>query len=234
MCGRVVAATPRDYLAELFGAEPAAAEAGPPPSYNVAPTNVLYAVAATRHGRRLGAMRWGLVPTWADSPDEGPRPINARAESVLERRVFAEALEARRTCLVPVDGFYEWKTRPGGSKQPFLLTSPDGRPLALAGLWTRWTGRGHEPVVTFTIVTTPANDDVAPLHDRMPALVRPEDWDVWLNARDHQLDRLLDILRPAPAGSLTGRPASRRVNDVRNDDPALLVEEEPEEQAQLF
>lgn len=146
MCGRVVSALPRGYLAVHFGVEQVV---GPelPPSYNVAPGAALYALADTSSGRRLGTMQWGLVPPLGQHFDEGARPINARAESLLDRPVFADALEHRRVCIVPVDGFYEWRDGPGG-KQPFLLTAPDGSTLAMAGLWSRWSGEGAEPIVT--------------------------------------------------------------------------------------
>ncbi|MDQ3573763.1 MAG: SOS response-associated peptidase [Actinomycetota bacterium] len=220
MCGRVVSSLPRDVLAEHFSAEEVA---GPelPPSYNAAPGATLHIVAEGTAGRRVGTMRWGLVPPWADSPDRGPRPINARAETLLTKRAFADAMRRGHRCLVPVSGFFEFKPTPEG-KQPYLLTAPDGFPLAMAGLWSRWSRAGAEPVVTFTIITTAANEDVAQLHDRMPALLRPEEWDSWLDRRGGELDRLSPLLAPFPTGSLVSRPVSRRVNDARNDDPALL------------
>ncbi len=220
MCGRVVSSLPRDFLAEHFSAD---AVAGPelPPSYNAAPGAMLHVVAEGSAGRRVGAMRWGLVPPWADSPDQGPRPINARAETLLTKRVFADAMRMGHRCLVPVSGFFEFKATPEG-KQPYLLTAPDGFPLAMAGLWSRWVRPGAEPVVTFTIITTAANEDVAPLHDRMPAILRRADWGSWLDRRRRDVDSLRASLGPAPTGSLVPRPVSRRVNDARNDDPALL------------
>ena len=221
MCGRVVSSLPRAFLAEHFSAE---AVAGPelPPSYNAAPGAMLHVVAEGRSGRRVGAMRWGLVPAWAESPDRGLRPINARAETLLTKRAFADAMRRGHRCLVPVSGFFEFESSPKG-KQPYLLTAPDGFPLAMAGLWSRWSGAGGEPVVTFAIITTAANEDVAPLHDRMPALLRREEWGAWLDRRGQDMDRLSSLLAPAPIGSLVPRPVSRRLNDARNDDPALLA-----------
>ena len=220
MCGRVVSSLPRDFLAEHFSAE-AGADPELAPSYNAAPGAMLHVVAEGRAGRHVGAMRWGLVPPWADSPDQGPRPINARAETLLTKRVFADALGMGHRCLVPVSGFFEFKATPEG-KQPYLLTAPDGFPLAMAGLWSRWSRAGAEPVVTFTIITTAANEDVAPLHDRMPVILRPADWNSWLDRRGRDVDRLNASLGPAPTGSLVPRPVSRLVNDARNDDPAFL------------
>jgi putative SOS response-associated peptidase YedK len=220
MCGRVVSALPRDYLSAYFEVHEAGAPELPP-RYNVAPGAELYAVADTRSGRRLGTMQWGLVPPWASNPSEGPRPINARAETLLDRPSFAEALEHRRLCLIPVDGFYEWREGPDG-KQPFLLSAPDGSPLALAGLWSRWSGDSGESLVTCAIVTTAANDDVAPLHDRMPAVVPRPSWVTWLDRGNVDVRAKLRLLAPAPAGSLVARKVSRRVNDARNDGPELL------------
>jgi len=220
MCGRVVSSLSRDFLADYFSAEEVAGP-GLPPSYNAAPGAMLHVVAEGRAGRRVGTMRWGLVPPWADSPDRGPRPINARAETLLGKRAFAEAMRSGRRCLVPVSGFFEFKASPEG-KQPYLLTAPDGFPLAMAGLWSRWSQSGAEPAVTFTIITTAANEDVTPLHDRMPALLTRKDWGRWLDRRSRQVDKLTALLAPSPPASLISRPVSRRVNDARNDDPALL------------
>lgn len=132
MCGRVVAASFRDYLVAHFRAR-AVADPELPPTYNAAPTATLYAVADTAEGRRLGTMQWGLVPSWAARPGRGPRPINARVETLLDKPAFSDALDHGRTCLIPVDGFYEWRDGPDG-KEPFLLCAAKRSPLALAAL----------------------------------------------------------------------------------------------------
>lgn len=225
MCGRVVSARPRDVLAVDIGADEVVAPALPP-RWNVAPGSLIYAVAGTGAGRRLGALLWGLVPSWAPDPAAGPRPANARVETLLDRPHFAGALTHRR-CLVPLDGFYEWRTAPDGGRQPWFLDDPDGGLLSVAAVWDRWShGRG-EPVVSCAVVTTAANPDVAPLHDRMPALVAPEDQHAWLDPANRDTADLLSMLAPPPAGRLRSRPVSRRVNSTVNDGPDLLGPPDP-------
>lgn len=222
MCGRVVAARPAHELADFFAADNAVV-APPARSYNVAPTDEVYVVAAVGRGRRLGTMRWGLVPSWSAGPRTGPRPVNARVETLLRKPLFADAL-AHRRCLVAVDGFYEWRQLPDGTKQPFFVSSGDGgEPLALAGLWDRWRGGDGSTLVTCVIVTTAANEAVRLLHDRMPAILPAPSWDEWLDPEGGDPHLLLRLLAPARDGLLTVRPASRLVNNVANDGPDLLV-----------
>jgi len=174
-------------------------------------------------------MTWGLVPSWAKDPAAGPRPINARVESLVDRPHFAGAL-ANRRCLVPVDGFYEWGPGPGGGaiRRPHFLAPADGSVLAIAGVWDRWGGPDAEPLVSCALVTTEANDDVASLHDRMPACLERGDWDEWLDPTNRDEAALLDLLRLQAPGRLAVRPVSRRVNSTANDGPELLADPEPE------
>lgn len=218
--------TPATALADLFGADLAVATQLPI-SYNVAPTAEVYAVAATVRGRRLGTMSWGLVPSWSSGPQGGPRPINARAETLLDRPLFADAVRGRR-CLIPSDGFYEWRKSSGGSRLPFFIAARDGAPLAFAGLWDTWLGPDGERLVSVAVVTTRANTVMAELHDRMPAIVPPSAWDTWLGPPTDDTGPLLALLEPAPDDLLVVRPANRRVNSVANDGPDLL-EPEPEQ-----
>lgn len=234
MCGRYTSTTSTTDLAAHFGVdEVVAPELGP--RYNVAPTDETYVVATAGAQRRLGLCRWGLVPPWADDPSVGSRMINARAETLLEKRAFARAF-ARRRCLIPIDGFYEWQpgggaADPGGrtskrpKKQPWYLRGADGSPLAVAGLWESWRPRGAGPagrLVTCTIITTVANDTVRPLHDRMPVLLPPSAWSTWLDADDGDAASLRDLLAPAPAAALEVVRVTTAVNDVRNDGPHLI------------
>src|SRR5947207_7573503 len=171
MCGRVVASSAREYFGSAFDVTETVGDELPP-SYNVAPQALVYAIVDTETSRRLGVMQWGLVPSWAADPDSGPRPINARAESLLDKPQFAGALQRRR-CVLPVDGFYEWEKLPDGRRQPYFISATAGGPLALAGLWDRWVAPDGDALVTCTIVTTDANRPMSDLHDRMPAILDP-------------------------------------------------------------
>jgi putative SOS response-associated peptidase YedK len=250
MCGRVVAASPREVLAARLGADDVVGDELPR-RWNVPPGSQVYAVAGTRRGRRMGPVWWGLVPSWASDRSAGPRPANARMESLLEKPTFEGALAGRR-CLVPLDGFYEWQTAPApagcgpersGGRQPWFLAPAEGVPMAIAAVWDRWTdrrvpatqaGEGSEPFVSCALVTTPANDEVRPLHDRMPAILAPTDWDEWLDPTNHDVERLHRLLRPAPPGRLSSRPVSRLVNRVANEGPELLSDPEPPATLSLF
>ena len=231
MCGRVVSSSSVTQLVDWLRVDEVVAPELPA-SWNVAPGRELYVVAGTRAGtRRLGVMRWGLVPSWATDPSSGPRPINARAESLLERPAFAPLL-AHRRCLVPVDGFYEWKRLPAG-RQPWFVAPDGGGPLVLVGLWDRWVAPDGEALVTVTIVTVAANDEVGRLHDRMPAVLATDDERArWLDPSVVDPGAVLALLRPAEPGYLRLRPVGSRVNNVAHDDADLLAE--AEEPASLF
>lgn len=209
MCGRYTLALPQPDLLETFDVpEP---EFDYRPRYNVAPGQDCPVVAEDRHGRRMGLMRWGLVPGWMDDPPSGGF-VNARAETAWEKPSFRESFRRRR-CLVPADGFYEW-AREGDRKVPRWFHPVKGRALGLAGLWD---GR------TFTILTTEANADVAPVHPRMPVIVAPGDWGTWLGSGTG-VEELRALLGPAPDGSLEARVVSTRVNTPEEDDPGLIEE----------
>ena len=211
MCGRY---TVRGILpvAELFGISlPPAFQQ---PRYNIAPTQDVLVVRTARDGagagRRGDLMRWGLVPSWAPDRSVGNRMINARAETAAAKPAFRDAMKRRR-CLVPADGFYEWKAAPGSRrKQPHLIKMKGDRPFGFAGLWDTWW-RGDEKLESFTILTTTPNEIVAPVHDRMPVIVPPEHFDRWLDPAVGAAG-VGDLLRPYPAGEMESVPAGNEVN----------------------
>ena len=227
MCGRVVSSTTLSVLAQRFAAELVVDSANDTaPSWNVAPTALLPAVAESpsSHTRRIGRMRWGLVPYWAEDPSIGNRLINARAETLTTKQAFREAF-ARRRCIVPVDAFYEWQ-RLDGRRQPYVIGRADEKPLAFAGLWESWRQPDQaeaEPLRTCTIITTDSNELVAPIHDRMPAILPPETWDEWLDLDNDDVDELQAMLRPPPADGLVAYRVGLRVNNVSNDGPELVA-----------
>lgn len=225
MCGRFVSASPPDELARYFQVEQVA-EQVLEPSFNVAPTKDIYVVVERGGVRRLDTYHWGLIPFWAKDRKVGQRMINARAEGLADKGAYRRAFQKRR-CIIPVDGFYEWKKEPGAKrKQPVYVQRKDGEPIALAGLWELWKPKESEDdastwVRSCTIITGDPNDLIAPVHDRMPVLLPPSAWDTWLDPGNDDLDTLGQLLVPAPSELLVVQPVSLRVNDVRNDDPGL-------------
>ncbi len=201
------------------------------PRYNIAPTQTL-PIVANREKRVIELARWGLVPTWADDLSIGARLINARGESLSQKPAFRDAF-ARRRCLVPADGFFEWK-RAGKKKQPHFIHPSPRRAFAFAGLWASWRAPDQTWVISYTIVTCPASPLIAPLHDRMPVVVAPEDFDRWLTREPLDPDALQDIVAPAdPAGWII-EPVSEAVNRVENDGPECLAQVTPSVQGSLF
>jgi putative SOS response-associated peptidase YedK len=227
MCGRFVSASSPDEIARYFDAE--APEALLEPSYNVAPTNDVYAVLSDGGVRRLDAFHWGLVPIWAKDPRQGAKMINARAETLASKNAYKPAFKKRR-CLIPADGFYEWKKIPGQkTKQPHFIHRPDGEPLAFAGLWEVWRGadRQGDPLRSCTIVTTSANETMEPLHDRMPVILPASAWDQWLDPANDDLETLGKLLVPAPPEIIVTHPVSTEVNSVRNKGAELIDPVDP-------
>jgi putative SOS response-associated peptidase YedK len=188
------------------------------PRYNIAPTQrVLGIVGETDRTARF--FRWGLIPFWAKDASIGSKLINARSETVAEKPSFRQAL-AKRRCLIPVDGFYEWKKGPGG-KTPMYIRYRDGRLFAFAGLWETWQPEGQEPVSTCTVLTTEPNDLMAPIHNRMPVILAPTDESTWLDP-DTPPARRLELLKPCPPSDMEAFAVSRRVNAPTVDDASLI------------
>ena len=220
MCGRYSLTSPGEAMARLFGV----AMGEHAPRYNIAPSQGILVARAAPDGeagaREAAVLRWGLVPSWAKDPDIGNRMINARAETVAEKPSFRAAFRRRR-CLVPATGFYEWRVA-SGPKQPYHIGMADGGPFAMAGLWEHWTGPDGAAVETCAILTTEANELLRPIHARMPVIVAPGDFDLWLDPELTMPELLAPLLRPFDAAAMAARAVSRHVNNVRNDDPACL------------
>jgi putative SOS response-associated peptidase YedK len=237
MCGRFVAASPPAEIAAYFGVEAMAEELtsgeGAEPNYNVAPTSDVFVVYEDGGLRRLDAFHWGLVPSWAKEIKVGNRMINARAETIATKGAFKSSF-AKRRCIIPADGFYEWKKLPGQkTKQPYFIHRPDGEPYAFGGLWAEWRGKDSagEPLTlrSATIITGEPNEKMAEIHDRMPLILPPSAWDDWLDPGLNDLDRLGSFLVPAPASLIAFHPVSTEVNNVRNSGPQLMDEMTPGE-----
>lgn len=219
MCGRFARSRDPEVYAQHFGEFSETRIPLVPPSFNVAPSQRLLAVRATSDGpRELVVLRWGLVPAWAKDPTIGGKLINARAETADTKPSFRQAFKARR-CLIAADGFYEWE-KP--SRQPWYISPKDGNPWGFAGLWERWRGP-DEVVETCTILTTEANDVVAPIHDRMPVIVAPGRYTEWLDPEIHDRTALEALLRPYPSPDTAVWRVSRRVNSPRVDEASLVA-----------
>ncbi len=228
MCGRFVQASSPELLVARFGVDELAA-ATHEPSYNVAPRATVYGVRdrAEDGARRryLSELRWGLIPSWARDAKVGDRMINARAESLADKPAYERAFRLHR-CLVPAEGFYEWQRR-GSRKQPMFIHRREGEPMAFAGMWAAWRDP-NEPdgdagwVRSCTIVTTNANETLAPLHDRMPVVLEERDWDRWLDPDTADLAGLAALLQPAAADLLVAYPVGTAVNSADNDGPELV------------
>lgn len=219
MCGRFVAASSVKDLVGAFSIREVRLTDWEP-TWNLAPTDPVRVVTSREGVRTLEQRKWGLVPHWADDASEAAKRINARAETVHEIPTFRDAF-ARRRCIVPSDGFYEWRRRPDSPSQPYFIRAVDGSPLAFAGLRATW-GPSEEPLRTCAIITTEANTAVADVHDRMPVILPADAWDGWLNAEEDDIGYLRSLLVPAPDDYLEMVPVGRMVNSVRNDGPELV------------
>ena len=245
MCGRYASTKSAEDIAAEFRATDATEGAEPGADYNVAPTKPVLAVVsrhprdapdAARIERSVRVMRWGLVPSWAKSLAIGSRMINARAETAADKPAYRKALTARR-CLLPADGWYEWK-RDGTAKQPYFVTGADGAGLAMAGLWEFWrSGAGEEPLVTTAVLTTEAVGPLTEIHHRMPLLLASDTWDNWLNPDLGSTEERIAALLSPPAEQLVSqlelRPVANLVNNVRNNGPELAEPAQPLEELSL-
>jgi putative SOS response-associated peptidase YedK len=217
MCGRFAQRSDPKRLAKEFKvAEVPQVEA----RYNVAPTQEILAVRELADGREMTFFKWGLVPSWAKDVSMGARLINARSETVEEKPSFREAFKKRR-CIIPADGFYEWQ-RNEGKKQPFFFRMRDERAFGFAGLWERWEGEGGQAINSCTILTTEANEVLRPVHDRMPVILHPDDYELWLDRDVRKRDLVKELLRPYQAEEMIGYPVGIAINSPRNQGAELM------------
>lgn len=227
MCGRFVLKTPFHEIARALGLSNLP---NLEPRYNICPTQPVAVVTLGKGGRKAFTLhRWGLIPSWTKDPTIGDRLFNARAETLAEKPAFKGPFRRRR-CLIPANGFYEWKST-GGRKQPHYIARPDRGLMAFAGIWDDWLGADGSEVQSCAVITTAAGPDVAAIHHRMPVILSPRDYNRWL------YDGGEELLRPLPANSLQVTAVSNRVNNARFDDPACLtpLEEAPSpQQGSLF
>jgi putative SOS response-associated peptidase YedK len=219
MCGRFSITDPRLALRDLF---PLFDSFDVTPNYNVAPTQAVLAVRIPAGGDEPepALLKWGLVPSWAGDPSVGYRMINARAETAADKPSFRSAFRQRR-CLILADGFFEW-AKVGKNKQPYLFRLPGGRPFAFAGLWEHWERDGRA-IDSCTILTTDANELVQPVHDRMPVILAPADFDRWLDPKAVNGPDLQALLRPYPAEAMAAYPVSTHVNNPKHNDAACVA-----------
>lgn len=222
MCGRFTLRTPIHLLAGQFAA---IIDATLPPRFNVAPTQLVAVVRIQPESappkRHLAALRWGLIPSWADDPAIGNRLINARAETAAEKPAFRAALRRRR-CLLPADGFFEWQRR-GRVKQPYYIQMADERPFALAGLWEAWEGPNHSSFESCTILTTDANRLMRPIHDRMPVILADDAYDTWLDPALTHTEAIKSLLVPFDPQRMKAHPVSSYVNRPANEGPECIA-----------
>jgi putative SOS response-associated peptidase YedK len=217
MCGRYVISSSPEAIRAAFGY---GERPNFPPRYNVAPTQPIPVVRLFDGKRSFALMRWGFVPGWVKDQKTVSLMINARGESVGDKPAFRNAMRRRR-CLIPADGFYDW--RPGAAQRPYFVRAKSGAPLAFAGLWETWVGPSGEEVDAAAIVTTRANRLLAPIHERMPAIVAPEAFDLWLDCAKVDAATAAALIAPAPEPLLECYEVSPAVNRVANDSPDLIT-----------
>jgi putative SOS response-associated peptidase YedK len=218
MCGRFTLRTPPKDLVEVFQLLRALEMT---PRYNIAPTQPVAVVRQSATCREMSLLRWGLIPAWAKDTKIGASLINARADTIATKPSFRTAFKRRR-CLIPADGFYEWKKGEGKTKQPYYIRLKKDFPFAFAGLWEHWEGPDNSAIDSCTIVTTDANETLRPLHDRMPVILHEEDYDRWLDPKIDDASQLCELLKPYPPEEMTAFPISTLVNNARNESPQCI------------
>ncbi|MGA9998107.1 MAG: SOS response-associated peptidase [Pyrinomonadaceae bacterium] len=221
MCGRFTLKAPKKVIAKQFGVR---IEDELVPHYNIAPTQTVAAIRLAQGGEGMEFIRldWGLIPSWAKDTTIASKLINARSETLSEKPSFREALKRRR-CLIVADGFFEWDKK-GKTKQPYYFQLKDGLPFAFAGLWERWAGHEEGGVETCTIITTTPNELLAQVHDRMPVILPPEVYSMWLDEEVRNGEMRKELLSPYPSSEMIAYPVSRQVNSPQNNSERLIRE----------
>ena len=220
MCGRYALLLPPEAMAQLFKLLSEVADY--PPRYNIAPTQPVI-IIAEREGRRAAELfRWGFVPHWVKEPKDFPLLINARAESMTDKPAFRDAIRNSR-CIVPASGYYEWMKGPAGDRQPYYITSTETETMALAGLYSTWAGPNGEEVDTVCIITVPPNPEISDVYDRMPAILRGDAIDAWLNTRDVTAEVATALAIAPPAGTMQYHPVGKAVGKAALDSPELIA-----------
>lgn len=223
MCGRMALTLPHDAMAQLFSASPAN-DLPEVPNFNICPTTQVHIVTSDGAGlRRLGAMRWGLIPTWYKKPNDGPLLINARAETIADKPAFRDAVRSRRGLIV-ASGFYEWTKDAAGGRDPWFITRQDGSPLAFAAVWQDWTHADGSRIATCAALTIAANTPMQAIHHRMPVILEPADWPLWLGEAGRGAARLM---QPAADDTLHWHRVDRVVNSNKAKGPELIEPFDP-------
>ncbi|MFZ3581160.1 SOS response-associated peptidase [Loktanella sp. DJP18] len=217
MCGRMAITLPHDAMAQVFAAQPSN-DLPDVPNYNVCPTVSVHVVTADDGGRRLRPMRWGFIPAWYAKPTGGPLLINARSETIADKPAFRAAVRARR-CLIVASGFYEWKRVPDTVPQPWYVTRADDAPMAMAGIWQDWEKDGTR-ITACAVVTCGANAAMAPIHDRLPVILSPQDWPLWLGEAGHGA---APLMQPVADDALRFTRVSTAVNSNKAQGPDLIA-----------
>jgi putative SOS response-associated peptidase YedK len=227
MCGRFTLFSSQAEITKVFQVD---YPIELPQRYNIAPSQPIAAIAQFHDepNPKPHHFRWGLIPSWAKDPAIGYKLINARSETASEKPSFRSAFKHRR-CLIPTNGFYEWQRVEGSKtqKQPYFFSLKDQNLFALAGLWERWESPEGDTIDTCTILTTEANEILKPIHDRMPVILHPKDYDLWLDPSFTRKDKLQDLLKPYPAAEMISYPVSSIVNSPKNDRPECTAAAEP-------
>ena len=219
MCGRFTLVAPGDAIAELFNLAGAPAIS---PRYNIAPTQPVAGIRISQKdkARELTHFHWGLIPRWAKDSSIGSKMINARSETAAEKPSFRAAMRYRR-CLIPADGFYEWR-KVNGRKQPMRIQIKDGGLFAIAGLWEHWQSRDGSEIESCTLLTTNPNEKLKQVHNRMPVIIHPDNYELWLDPAVQDPADVQHLLRPYPAEEMGFYPVSTHVNSPHNEDPSCI------------